>query len=277
MKPLQTIHQCEIDNWNYDQSVKETAKKVAQHCRLSLEIVREIFIANQWFATKGKEIRSENLLIGPNVPNGTIGKEGVPNGTSYEQECNISFSTYLDAIGLPRRTAYNWLERFVPEENRLLSPEELKAAKQQRAIDDWEAQQKRLGQFRDTGEKPTGWSAADDGAWMKDAGERGLTMVEDPTSDIAMHKRANWERLFSARQKRKDDRWTQKELDFWELEDVEPVRSLARQLKTETGFRLETAAALRDSLKKWIPHDNDQFYLKSAMESLLTKLGGDNV
>lgn len=260
MKNLQTINQTEIDNWNYDQSVKETAKKVAQHCRLSLEIVREIFIANQWFAVHG----SNRFLTQNNVD--------VPNGTSTK-----TFSTYLDEIGLPRRTAYNWLERFVPEENRLLSPEELKAAKQQRALDDWEAQQKRLDQFRDTGEKPVGWSAADDSAWMRDAGERTLTMVEDPTSDIAMHKRANWERLFSARQKRKDDRWTQKELDFWELEDVEPVRSLAKQAKTEAAFRRETAAALRESLKKWIPHDNDQFYLKSAFESLLSKLEGGNV
>lgn len=261
MKNLQTINQTEIDNWDYDQSVKETAKKVAQHRRLSLEIVREVFIANEWFKNNEK-------LIPDYI---------VPNGTSYEQKFNISFSTYLDEIGLPRRTAYNWLERFVPEENRLLSPEELKAAKQQKALDDWEAQQKRLDQFRDTGEKPVGWSAADDSAWMRDAGERALTMVEDPTSDIAMHKRANWERLFSARQKRKDDRWTQKELDFWELEDVEPVRSLARQLKSETGFRIETAAALRESLKKWVPHDNEQFYLKSAIESLLAKLGGGNV
>ena len=260
MKNLQTINQTEIDNWDYDQSVKETAKKVAQHRRLSLEIVREVFIANEWFAVHG----SNQFL--------TKSREDVPNGTSSK-----TFSTYLDEIGLPRRTAYNWLERFVPEENRLLSPEELKAAKQQRALDDWEAQQKRLDQFRDTGEKPVGWSAADDSAWMRDAGERALTMVEDPTSDIAMHKRANWERLFSARQKRKDDRWTQKELDFWELEDVEPVRSLARQLKTETGFRIETASALRESLKKWVPHDNEQFYLKSAIESLLAKLGGGNV
>ena len=260
MKNLQTINQTEIDNWDYDQSVKETAKKVAQHRRLSLEIVREVFIANEWFAVHG----SNQFL--------TKSREDVPNGTSSK-----TFSTYLDEIGLPRRTAYNWLERFVPEENRLLSPEELKAAKQQKALDDWEAQQKRLDQFRDTGEKPVGWSAADDSAWMRDAGERALTMVEDPTSDIAMHKRANWERLFSARQKRKDDRWTQKELDFWELEDVEPVRSLARQLKTETGFRIETASALRESLKKWVPHDNEQFYLKSAIESLLAKLGGGNV
>lgn len=260
MKNLQTINQAEIDSWNYDQSVKETAKKVAQHRRLSLEIVREVFIANEWFAVNGS-----NQFLAKSG-------EGVPFGTPSK-----TFSTYLDEIGLPRRTAYNWLERFVPEENRLLSPEELKAAKQQRALDDWEAQQKRLDQFRDTGEKPVGWSAADDSAWMRDAGERALTMVEDPTSDIAMHKRANWERLFSARQKRKDDRWTQKELDFWELEDVEPVRSLARQLKTETGFRIETAAALRDSLKKWVPHDNDQFYLKSAFESLLSKLEGGNV
>lgn len=260
MKNLQTISQAEIDSWDYDQSVKETSKKVAQHRRLSLEIVREVFIANEWFAVHG----SNQFL--------TKSGEDVPNGTSSK-----TFSTYLDEIGLPRRTAYNWLERFVPEENRLLSPEELKAAKQQRALDDWEAQQKRLDQFRDTGEKPVGWSAADDSAWMRDAGERALTMVEDPTSDIAMHKRANWERLFSARQKRKDDRWTQKELDFWELEDVEPVRSLARQLKSETGFRIETAAALRESLKKWVPHDNEQFYLKSAIESLLAKLGGGNV
>lgn len=273
MKNLQTINQTGIDNWNYDQSVKETAKKVAQHRRLSLEIVREVFIANEWFKWDG----TQNLI--PNAKNFL----DVPNGTSRNvneikrESGEISFSTYLDEIGLPRRTAYNWLERFVPEENRLLSPEELKAAKQQKALDDWEAQQKRLDQFRDTGEKPVGWSAADDSAWMRDAGERALTMVEDPTSDIAMHKRANWERLFSARQKRKDDRWTQKELDFWELEDVEPVRSLARQLKTETGFRIETASALRESLKKWVPHDNEQFYLKSAIESLLAKLEGGNV
>ena len=188
MKNLQVINQTEIDSWSYDQSVKETAKKVAQHRRLSLEIVREVFIANEWF----KLDKNLNLYPGgwnkkPDVPNGTSGNINEIKRESGE----ISFSTYLDEIGLPRRTAYNWLERFVPEENRLLSPEELKAAKQQRALDDWEAQQKRLDQFRDTGEKPVGWSAADDSAWMRDAGERALTMVEDPTSDIAMHKRAN--------------------------------------------------------------------------------------
>lgn len=260
MKNLQTINQTEIDNWDYDQSVKETAQKVAQHCRLSLEIVREIFIANQWFAVHG----SNRFLTQNNVD--------VPNGTSIK-----TFSTYLDEIGLPRRTAYNWLERFVPEENRLLSPEELKAAKQQRALDDWEAQQKRLDQFRDTGEKPVGWSAADDSAWMRDAGERALTMVEDPTSDIAMHKRANWERLFSARQKRKDDRWTQKELDFWELEDVEPVRSLARQLKTETENRKAVARQLNDLLQKLPAKSSEEMMVKSEVWGLVHQLVSDNV
>lgn len=262
MKNMQTINQTEIDNWNYDQSVKETAKKVAQHRRLSLEIVREVFIANEWFSSIGKEMRTQNLLHVSNVPNGTFDK---------------TFSTYLDEIGLPRRTAYNWLERFVPEENRLLSPEELKAAKQQRALDDWEAQQKRLDQFRDTGEKPVGWSAADDSAWMRDAGERALTMVEDPTSDIAMHKRANWERLFSARQKRKDDRWTQKELDFWELEDVEPVRSLARQLKTETENRKTVARQLNDLLQKLPAKSAEEMMVKSEVWGLVRQLVGDNV
>ena len=260
MKNLQTINQTEIDNWNYDQSVKETAKKVAQHCRLSLEIVRDIFIANQWFAING----SNQFLVKSG--------EGVPFGTPSK-----TFSTYLEEIGLPRRTAYNWLERFVPEENRLLSPEELKAVKQQKALDDWEAQQKRLDQFRDTGEKPVGWSAADDGAWMKDAGERGLTMVEDPTSDIAMHKRANWERLFSARQKRKDDRWTQKELDFWELEDVEPVRSLARQLKTETENRKAVARQLNDLLQKLPAKSSEEMMVKSEVWGLVRQLVSDNV
>ena len=261
MKPLQTIHQCEIDNWNYDQSVKETSKKVAQHRRLSLEIVREVFIANEWF----KWDRTQNLI--PNAKNSL----DVPNGTSRNineikrESGEISFSTYLDEIGLPRRTAYNWLERFVPEENRLLSPEELKAAKQQKALDDWEAQQKRLGQFRDTGEKPVGWSAADDNAWMTSAGERGLAIVE------------NWERLFSARQKRKDDRWTQKELDFWELEDVEPVRSLARQLKTETENRKAVARQLNDLLKKLPAKSAEEMMVKSEVWVLVGQLVGDNV
>lgn len=271
MKNLQTINRAEIDNWDYDQSVKETAKKVAQHRRLSLEIVREVFIANEWFAVHG----SNQFL--------TKSGEDVPNGTSRNineikrESGEISFSTYLDEIGLPRRTAYNWLERFVPEENRLLSPEELKAAKQQKTLDDWEAQQKRLDQFRDTGEKPVGWSAADDGAWMKDAGERGLAMVEDPTSDIAMHKRANWERLFSARQKRKDDRWTQKELDFWELEDVEPVRSLARQLKTETENRKAVARQLNDLLQKLPAKSSEEMMVKSEVWGLVRQLVSDNV
>ena len=273
MKNLQTINQTGIDNWNYDQSVKETAKKVAQHRRLSLEIVREVFIANEWF----KWDRTQNLI--PNAKNSL----DVPNGTSRNineikrESGEISFSTYLDEIGLPRRTAYNWLERFVPEENRLLSPEELKAAKQQKALDDWEAQQKRLDQFRDTGEKPVGWSAADDSAWMRDAGERALTMVEDPTSDIAMHKRANWERLFSARQKRKDDRWTQKELDFWELEDVEPVRSLARQLKTETENRKAVARQLNDLLQKLPAKSAEEMMVKSEVWGLVRQLVSDNV
>lgn len=89
--------------WNYDKSVERVKSMTVKWSNLTVEIVRELYEARDQLSRK----RS-------NVPNGTL----------------QTWETFLRDSGIARTTAHNWLERFVPEENKLLSHEELQEKKQ---------------------------------------------------------------------------------------------------------------------------------------------------
>ena len=74
---------------------------------MSLEVVQELYKARAFYSNQG------------------IRNDLVPNGTKL-----ISFEKYLNYVGLSKRTSYNWFERYIPEENKLLTFEELQQKKQ---------------------------------------------------------------------------------------------------------------------------------------------------
>jgi len=92
--------------WNYEEAVKVGKELMKQYHKLSLSVVRELYAAREALSHTG------------------VRKDLVPNGTRL-----ISFEDYLNAIGVAKRTAYNWLALYEPKEDRLLTPEEYKAKK----------------------------------------------------------------------------------------------------------------------------------------------------
>ncbi len=87
--------------WTYEEAVKVGRELVKQHQKLSLDIVRELYVAREALANSG------------------FRQDLVPNGTSL-----TSFQSNLEDIGIPKRTAYNWLQLYDQENDRLLTQEE---------------------------------------------------------------------------------------------------------------------------------------------------------
>lgn len=79
-----------------------------------------------------------------------------------------SFKGFLDYIGIYERKAYRWLERYIPEENKLLTYEEftekktleaqVKAASSREQLSPDERYRSMVSEFKKTGIEPLGWS-----------------------------------------------------------------------------------------------------------------------
>jgi len=104
--------------WDYDNSVGKMQKLVYKWKNMTVEVMRGLWEAHHVLTEAGKEFRTANLKVGDEVPNG----QNFPFGKTW--------SDYCDEIGISRRTASNWLKRFVPRElsasgeDILLTPEE---------------------------------------------------------------------------------------------------------------------------------------------------------
>lgn len=112
---------------------------------MTVELVAEIYRARDYFSGKGR------------------------NQYSSVQDCTKlnSFEAYLSAAGIVRRTAYNWLERYIPEENKLLSYEELtqkKEVERLARLSKEEQQRAIIAEYRRTGRKLPGWNSEIEGA-----------------------------------------------------------------------------------------------------------------
>jgi len=124
-----------IENWDYNESVNKVRPMVINWKNITADIVRELYRARQVLDSRGRN----------------QGDQNVPNGT---------FSQYLNDVGLARSTVHRWLERYLPEEDKVLTPEELEErkkiearAKQNEAV----AIQNRISEYRKKGEKPADW------------------------------------------------------------------------------------------------------------------------
>ncbi len=234
---LQTIQQAEIDNWDYNESVKTFAGKIQEHRSLSLEIVRELFIAHAYFAKMGDEISKRNLKGGtpPIVPNGTIGK-------TMSEKGEISFSSYLEEIGIARRTAYNWLKRYIPGEDRLLEVEEAKAIERKQKEEHYQHIMNLVNHYVRTGKRPKEWD--EECQRLYDQLHQRRTML-DPVEELERQQK-DFTHVFASKMQRASLYWDRRELKAWSTIEAEPVRSLAQQVQFNHQTRSVAAHQLAE-------------------------------
>jgi len=156
--------------WEYDTSVERVRPMVVSWKNLTVELVEELYRAREALDSRGLN----------------RGKEKVPNGT---------FSEYLDDVGLARTTVHRWLERYVPEERKLLTPEELEERKQIETRAKQDADKARVGkvlQFERTGKTPEDWDESAEklaAKRAKDSRERKKRIDAEIAKSKETHKR----------------------------------------------------------------------------------------
>jgi hypothetical protein len=119
-------------------SAEKLKESVLLWKKITVEVVEELYKAQSFYKRQGARLDTS-----------------CHNGTKFP-----TFESYLQYISLPKRTAYRWLERYVPEERKLLTPEELVQRQQietRKKQDQATAIQKRVKEAIRTGVKPADW------------------------------------------------------------------------------------------------------------------------
>lgn len=138
-----------LTNFNPEQSAELLKGKLQSFNKMTVEIVEELFKARKYYGNQG--FRSD---LGQDCP-----------------KLN-TFESYTEYIGLPKRTANSWLERYVPEQNKLLSFEEFQEKKQLQEIKKQSAEEQFrsiLMEYRKTGKKLEGWTDRHEKIIIQDA------------------------------------------------------------------------------------------------------------
>lgn len=134
-------------DWNYEDSVKEVRSLILRWNTLTIEVVEKLYNARKELSDRG----------------------------SWSRNNSYNWTKYLSDIGLERMTAHRWLERYIPEEHKLLTQEELEDRKAQeeraRREEQKSAYQKsidRVARYRKTGIKDDGWGTTEDKLLQED-------------------------------------------------------------------------------------------------------------
>jgi hypothetical protein len=96
----------DLAKWDYKSSIEKVKPMVINWRNLTVELVEELYNARQSLSDRGSW-------------------SVVPDGTTHK-----GWREYLDEVGLAKSTVHRWLERYLPEEKRILEPEELEQKKQ---------------------------------------------------------------------------------------------------------------------------------------------------
>lgn len=99
-----------ITDWSFDKAVEEFKPLLQEWTRKTLELARLLYVANQSLSSSGYRTDLTSCQNGTRLPN---------QPRTFEQFCN--------AVGIPKRTAYNWLACYDPDEDYLFEVEEVKA------------------------------------------------------------------------------------------------------------------------------------------------------
>nr|WP_319473056.1 hypothetical protein [uncultured Sphaerochaeta sp.] len=133
-----------IPKWDYEKSVAITKPLVEAHRKLTLDLIRNLYLAQQALRNSGhrSDLPSCQMAQGPRT-----------------------FEDYLNAIGLPKRTAYNWLFLYNAEEDRLMEPEEARERRDQMLELMFREIEKHLK--KDPEWRPEGWNPQLERAYRK--------------------------------------------------------------------------------------------------------------
>lgn len=146
MSVEKSVVQNKAQSWDYYESVTKTKGLVEGLRKRTVELVRELYIANKILSNSGFRTDLSKNYLGTNVPR--------LYALTWEQYCND--------IGLEKRTANRWLLLYVPSEDRMLTPEEYKEKVQK----EWDALIAQLNP-KFPGWRPVGWNAQVEAYYQK--------------------------------------------------------------------------------------------------------------
>ncbi len=140
-----------VKPWKYEDSIAVGKKLVGLHRKVTLDLVRELYAARQALAQHGARTdldkNGEKLLSTESTSRQNVGKL-----SPWQQYCRD--------IGITDRTAQRYLSTYLPEEDRLLTEEEIQERKE-------EAKAKLIAMFKEVRShvgnanwRPEGWTPA---------------------------------------------------------------------------------------------------------------------
>ena len=233
----------DIVNWDYETSIQRVKPMVINWRKLTVELVEELYNAREALRNWGGD-RS-------NVTNVTL-----------------SWSTYLDDIGLNRMTVHRWLERYEPEERRLLEPEEVEERKQ---IETRSKQDKQIS-IRDrvniainTGQKPKDWDNETEYEYRKELRERADRARRITESNQRIAEEEERRRKLAEEAKTDEEMWR----------NVDEVKDeLFQRLAGEAIQHYEKRAKLKERFK--LSQDGVKDVFIDAIMDYLDELQDDN-
>jgi hypothetical protein len=131
-----------LSRFDVRKSAERMRAKVSRWSVLTVEIVRELYLVREYFR----------------------GRKGQYKDPDAEDYIAYTWSDYCDDVGISRQSANGWLRRFTPAElsengeDKLLTPEEVKALAPPELPAATREQERHIAQYMATGVRPDGWS-----------------------------------------------------------------------------------------------------------------------
>ncbi len=148
--------------WSYEEAVRTGRELVRIQRKVTLDLVRELYSAREVLSQQGYGGGRESYITSCQMAQGSSGS------------VIHTFEEFLQAIGIPKRTAYNWLQLYDKENDKLLTQEEFKAMK----IVEFESLIKQLNpKFPEW--RPDGWSQACESYYQSKIKERHLIKLAE--------------------------------------------------------------------------------------------------
>lgn len=159
-----------LEPWSYEKSVETSRVLVKAFRKVGLELVRELHAAREALSNQGfrADLKAKNRI--PGASNADF--------VSFDTRLH-SFEGYLKDIGLSKMTAWRWLALYVPEEDRLLTPEEMKQRLEARYE---ELKALIASHIGDPSWRPDGWTQPFENRYQRELRERRLDVIAQASS-----------------------------------------------------------------------------------------------
>lgn len=129
-----------VSQWDFYESGDYIKEAFPKWQRATEDLIVRLWIARKALSNQGKRTDLE---------------KNVTPGEEADQP--HSWQEFCEYVGIPRRSAESWIERFIPEEGVVLLPEELRARKKAAAEEKERHHRWLIEQYEETGVKPEGW------------------------------------------------------------------------------------------------------------------------